>query len=101
MNLKPIGIQILVKLDKQTDEAVLLDGIYVNAKAAQDGPTKGTVIALGSGFFAGKEIGFNVKVGDRVLFPRYAEGVIVKQNDETYCVMREDALLAIVTEENI
>lgn len=99
MNLKPIGTQILVQLDKQTDENVLSGGLYIPSKIAEDGPTRGTVIALGSGVnHRGQIIPFNVKIGDRVLFPRYAEGVIVKYDNETYCIIKEDGLLAIVEE---
>lgn len=97
MNLKPIGQQILLHLPKQSES--IKGGIYVPSSIANDGPTQAEVIALGSGMDAkGKFTPFNVKVGDKVLLPRYAQGVVLKENDETYCVTTEEGLLGIVEE---
>lgn len=96
MNLRPIGTQILVKLLKQDNDAPV-NGLYLPKSIRDDGPTEAEVVALGSGLDSnGNVVEFNVKVGDRVLLPRYAEGVVVKHDDDVYSVMREDGILGIV-----
>ena len=43
----------------------------------------------------GKLVALDVKVGDRVLFAKYA-GTDVKINDEEHLIMREDDILGII-----
>ncbi len=68
------------------------DGVTV----AKEKPQQGTVLAVGTGTALpnGKIVPLQVKVGDRVLFGKYA-GTEVKFGDEEHIVMREDDILAI------
>jgi chaperonin GroES len=93
-NLKPIGDRILVKpIDAQE---VLKSGIII-PDTAKEKPQEATVIALGSGKLDdnGKRLPFEVKEGDRVLISKYG-GTEVKLDGETYQLLREDDILAIL-----
>ena len=54
-------------------------------------------MALGTGRIDddGNKVAFNVKVGDKVLMPKYG-GTEVKVNDIAYQIVREDDILAVV-----
>jgi chaperonin GroES len=93
-NLKPIGDRILVKpIDAQE---VLKSGIII-PDTAKEKPQEATVVALGSGKLDdnGKRLPFEVKEGDRVLISKYG-GTEVKLDGETYQLLREDDILAIL-----
>jgi chaperonin GroES len=66
-------------------------------RASHNWPKEGIVIAIGDGktLDSGEKTKFAVGKGDRVLFTSYA-GTEVKHDGETYIVMREDDILAIV-----
>ena len=54
------------------------------------------VIALGTGKIEdGKKLDFNVEVGDKVLIGKYS-GTEVKIDDETFILVREDEILAVL-----
>ena len=73
------------------------DGIII-PDSAKEKPQEAEVIALGTGGkdSDGKAIEFNVKVGDRVLTSKYG-GTEVKLDGQTYVLVREDDILAIVS----
>jgi chaperonin GroES len=57
---------------------------------------EGKVVAVGKKLDKeGKEIKFDVKVGDKVLLPKYG-GTEVKLNDKIYQLVREEDLLGVV-----
>ena len=64
---------------------------------AKEKPSKGEVVAVGPGKHAddGKLVPMTVKVGDMVLFNKYA-GTEVKIDGAEHLVMREDDILAII-----
>jgi chaperonin GroES len=54
------------------------------------------VLAVGpGGMVDGKEIRMEVKVGDKVIFSKYA-GTEVKLDDKEYIIVRQNDILAIV-----
>ena len=66
-------------------------GIIIPANAKEK-PQKGIVVAVGSG----KENNpITVKVGDKVLYGKYA-GTELKYEDKELLIMREDDILAII-----
>ncbi len=94
MNFRPLHDRIIVKrLDEQEKTA----GGIIIPDTAKEKPQQGKVIAVGSGMMLkdGNTIPPQVKVGDRVLFSKYA-GTEVKFGDEEHLIMREDDILGIL-----
>ena len=96
MKIQPLADRVLVEPSKE--EEVKKGGIII-PDSAKEKPTTGKVIAIGTGKLDdnGTKIPFNVKVGDKVLMPKYG-GTEVKMNDKDYQIMREDDILGIVSE---
>lgn len=94
MSLKPLNDRVLVK--RVESEEKTAGGLYI-PDTAKEKPSRGEVIAVGSGKHAedGKLIAMTVKNGDMVLFNKYA-GTEVKLDGEEHLVMREDDILAII-----
>lgn len=92
--LSPIGDKILIK--RVEAEEVTAGGIVI-PDSAKDKPAEGKVIALGSGrrLPDGREVDFQVKKNDHVLFSSYA-GNEVKIDGQPHLVMTEDEILAVV-----
>ena len=70
-------------------------GIYI-PDTAKEKPMEGKIIAVGKKTDKdGKEVKFDVKVGDRVLLPKYG-GTEVKIDDKEYQLVREEDLLGVI-----
>lgn len=70
-------------------------GIVLLAKD-QEKPQMATVVAVGpGGQVDGKEVKMVVKVGDKILYSKYA-GSEYKVDDKTFTVMRQSDVLAVV-----
>lgn len=94
MKLRPLHDRIIVKrMDQETTTA---SGIVIPDAAAEK-PDQGEVLAVGNGKILddGKVRPMALKVGDRVMFGKYA-GQAVKVEGEELLVMREDDIVAIV-----
>ena len=94
MNIKPLYDRVVVKpIDA---EETSLGGIII-PDAAKEKPTKGEVIAVGSGkvFDNGQTRAMTVKVGDKVIYGQYS-GSAYKHEGTEYKIVREDDILAIV-----
>ena len=83
-----------VVLDKKFGApAITKDGVTV----AKEKPTEGKVIAIGiKRDDDGKEVAFDVKVGDTVLMPKYG-GTEIKIDDKNYQIVREEDLLGVIS----
>lgn len=94
MKLKPLHDRILVK--RLEEEQVTKGGIII-PDSAKEKPIKGEIVAAGPGKNAddGKQITMSVKVGDQVIFNKYA-GTEVKIDGEELLIMREDDVLAVI-----
>lgn len=94
MNLRPLHDRVIIK--RLSSETKTASGLVIPDNAAEK-PDQGEVIAVGPGKRddSGKVMSLDVKVGDRVLFGKYA-GQTVKMNDEELMVMREEDIMAIV-----
>ncbi|MCX8033695.1 MAG: co-chaperone GroES [Thermodesulfovibrio sp.] len=86
MKIKPLKDRVVVKYSSEELEKTP-GGIYV-PDVAKEKPQKGTVIEIGSEV---KE----VKVGDTVLFDKYA-GSKIKVDDVEYLIIKEEEILGIV-----
>ncbi len=98
MNLKPLGDRVVVKPSEQ--EEVTSSGIFL-PETAKEKPQQGKVIATGPGARKenGERIAMDVKVGDTVLYAKYA-GTSIKLDGEEYLILKESDILAIVENGN-
>lgn len=86
IKIEPLGARVLilpVEGESQTAGGVLLP------ETAKEKPQQGTVEAVGNS----EEMVTDLKVGDRVLFPKYT-GTEIKHEGKTYLLMEESDVLA-------
>jgi chaperonin GroES len=93
-NIKPLQDRVLVKRIEAEEKTA--SGIII-PDTAKEKPQEGEVIAVGPGKVLdnGTKVELTVKVGDRVLFSKYA-GTDVKIDGVEYLIMREDDILGII-----
>lgn len=95
MKLKPLGDRVVIK---PLEEEERTKGGIVLPDTAKEKPQHGEVIAVGPGEWdedGEKRIPLDVKVGDRVLFAKYA-GTEVKTDEGDLLILRANDILAIV-----
>lgn len=94
MKIRPLQDRILVK--RLEGEEKTASGIII-PDTAKEKPQQGEVIAVGNGKVLddGKMRKPDVKVGDKVLFSKYA-GSEVKLDGTEHLIMREDDLLGVI-----
>ena len=91
--IRPLGDRVLVEPKEEKEET---KGGIIIPDNAKEKPIEGKVLAVGKKRDDdGKEIAFDVKVGDTVLLPKYG-GTEVKLNDKTYQLVREEDLLGVI-----
>lgn len=93
MKLKPLGDRVVIKqleAEEKTKSGIVLPG------SAKEKPQEAEVVAVGPGGMQdGKEVKMEVKVGDRVIYSKYA-GTEVKLDGDEYIVVRQSDILAVV-----
>ncbi len=85
-NIEPLGARVLIRPlegDTQTPGGILLP------ETAKEKPQQGIIEAVGTE----DEMNTDLKVGDRVLFPKYT-GTEIKHEGQTYLLMNEEDVLA-------
>ena len=94
MNIKPLYDRVVIK--RMEEEKMSAGGIVIPDSATEK-PIKGEVIAVGSGksLDNGSVRAPQVKVGDKVLFGKYA-GTEVKLDGTDILVVKEDDIFAIL-----
>ena len=92
--LKPLGDRVVLSVKEEKEQTI---GGFVIAGANQDKTKTATVVAVGEGSrtLNGDIVTPTVKEGDTVIFEAFS-GVEVKDNDETYLIVREADILAIL-----
>lgn len=94
MKIRPLQDRILVQ--PISEKEVRKGGIII-PDSAKEKPIEGRVKAVGSGKV--KEDGARtppeVKVGDKILYGKYA-GTEIRIDDEDYLLMREDDILGVI-----
>jgi chaperonin GroES len=96
MNQKIRPLSDRVVIEPREMETKTAGGIYIPDTADKDKPIQGTVIAVGNGkYVEGKLLPLQVKVGDVVLFGKYA-GTNVKLEESEYLVMREEDIMGVL-----
>ena len=89
LKIKPLADRVLIEpVEAETKTA---SGIIIPDNAKEK-PQKGNVIAIGKGT---KDEPMTVKVGDTVLYGKYA-GTELKLEGKDYLIMRESDILAVV-----
>ena len=93
MKLVPLGDRVVLKqfeAEETTKSGIVLPG------QAQEKPQQAEVIAVGpGGVVEGKEVKMEVKVGNKVIYSKYA-GTEVKLDGEEYIIVKQNDILAIV-----
>ncbi|HAB35964.1 MAG: hypothetical protein RL168_299 [Bacteroidota bacterium] len=89
LTITPLADRVIV--EPAAAETKTASGIII-PDTAQEKPQKGTVVAVGNGK---KDEPMTVKVGDTVLYGKYA-GTEFKYEGSDYLIMRESDILAII-----
>jgi len=93
MKLVPLADRVVLK--PIVPEETTKSGIVLPDKAKEK-PQQAEVIAVGpGGMIDGKEVVMHVKVGDRVIYSKYA-GTEVKLGDEEYIIVKQNDIVAKV-----
>lgn len=94
VSLQPLGDKVVVARDESED--VTAGGIVL-PDSAQDKPSRGEIIAIGTGKLLddGTRGEMQVKKGDRILFTSYAPETI-EIDDQEYLLMSESDILAVI-----
>jgi chaperonin GroES len=95
IKLRPLGDRLLIEPAEQ--EETFAGGQLVLPETAKEKPQQGTVLAAGAGRLDedGERIQMDVKVGDRVLFAKYA-GTEIKLDGKKLLIMKESDILGVV-----
>ena len=89
ISIKPIADRVVI-LPSPAEEKTA-SGIFI-PDTAKEKPQRGTVVAVGDGK---KEEPITVKVGDEVLYGKYA-GTEITYEGKEYLIMRESDIYAII-----
>ena len=93
MKLVPLGDKVVLKqlvAEETTKSGIVLPG------QAKEKPQQAEVVAVGpGGIVDGKEVTMQVKVGDKVIYSKYA-GTEVKLDEEEFIVVKQNDIVAIV-----
>ncbi len=94
VKLKPLHDRVLVR---RIDSEEITKGGIIIPDSVKEKPLEGKVVAIGSGKILnnGNIRTLTVKVGDRVLFAKYAETEITL-NGQTLLLLKEEDLLGIL-----
>lgn len=93
--IRPLADRVVIK--PAAKEEKTKGGLFLPDTASKEKPQEGTIMAVGEGRLDdnGKRVALSVRVGDRVLFAKYA-GTEIKLDEEDYLILAEKDVLAIV-----
>lgn len=92
MNLRPLGKRVVIKkveVEEKTKSGIVLPS------SAKEQPQMAEVIAVGTEILNDDKIKDEIKVGDKVIFSKYA-GTEVKIDNDELTILKLDEVLAIV-----
>ncbi|MBR1910299.1 MAG: co-chaperone GroES [Lachnospiraceae bacterium] len=93
MKLSPLGDRVVLKqleAEETTKSGIVLPG------QSKEKPQQAEVIAVGpGGIVDGKEVPMQVKVGQKVIYSKYA-GTEVKLDDEEFIIVKQNDVLAVI-----
>ena len=93
MRIKPLADRVVIKkieAEEKTKSGIVLPG------TAKEQPQMAEVVEVGpGGVVDGKEIKMEVKIGDKVIFSKYA-GTEVKLDGAEFTILKQNDILAVV-----
>lgn len=93
MKLVPLGDRVVLKqlvAEETTKSGIVLPG------QNKEKPQQAEVVAVGpGGMIEGKEVKMEVKVGDQVIYSKYA-GTDVKIEEDEYIIVKQSDILAVI-----
>jgi len=93
MKLVPLGDRVVIKqliAEETTNSGIVLPG------QAKEKPQQAEVVAVGpGGMIDGKEVQMQVKVGDKVIYSKYA-GTEVDVENEEFIIVKQSDILAVI-----
>lgn len=93
MKIRPLADRVVIKMmeaEEKTKSGIVLPG------SAKEQPQMAEIVEVGpGGVVDGKEITMELKVGDKILFSKYA-GTEVKLDGQEYTILRQSDVLAVV-----
>ena len=89
LNIKPLSDRVLI--EPVAAETQTASGIFI-PDTAKENPQNGIVVAVGNGT---KDYDMTVKVGDTVLYGKYA-GTELKLEGKDYLIMKEEEIFAVI-----
>lgn len=93
MKLVPLGDRVVLKqlvAEETTKSGIVLPG------QSKEKPQQAEVVAVGpGGTVDGKEVKMEVKVGDHVIYSKYA-GTDVKIEEEEFIIVKQSDILAVI-----
>ena len=89
INIKPLADRVVI--EPKAAEEKTASGIFI-PDTAKEKPQRGIIVAVGSGT---KDVAMEVKVGDEVLYGKYA-GTELHIDGADYLIMKQSDILAIV-----
>jgi len=97
MKITPLHDRVVVK--RNAEEETSKGGIILTA-ASKEKSNEGVVVAVGPGKLLdnGQLSKLSVKVGDKVVFGRYADSNTVEDGDDELIIMREDDIFGVVSQ---
>jgi chaperonin GroES len=95
LNLRPLGDRVVI--EPAEGEEVTTGGILL-PETAKEKPQQGTIVAIGAGRRDddGKLIPMDVKLGEKVLYAKYA-GTEIKVDGKKVLILKESDILAVVS----
>ncbi|MDR0420518.1 MAG: co-chaperone GroES [Prevotellaceae bacterium] len=89
MNIKPLADRVII--EPKAAEERTASGIYI-PDTAKEKPQRGIIVAVGNGT---KDVVMEVKIGDEVLYGKYA-GTELNIDGVDYLIMKQNDILAVV-----
>ena len=93
MKIRPSADRVVIKIveaEEKTASGIVLPG------TAKEQPQMAEVVEVGpGGIVDGKEVNMELKVGDKVIYSKYA-GTEVKLEGKEYIILRQSEILAVV-----
>jgi len=94
IKITPIGSRVLVSPDKVDEKTT--GGLILPPTSTEDQkPETGIIVKLGEGKVKGKQMEFNVKVGDRVYFKKYSPDEL-EIDGEKFLLLDAGDVLAVI-----
>lgn len=90
--IKPLFDRVVLKIEKE--QTTNVGGIFLPDMSKEKSQIA-TVVSVGTGKVEDKEVKMQVKIGDRVLFSKFA-GTEFKYNNEDLLIIKQDDILAII-----